>query len=73
MKHAFTADNLLGLVFKIVSDTWEPIGDRYSKEMSTLIEMLLEKDPNKRPSVREILKMPLIREKAMQFQQQTGL
>ena len=60
-------------MFKIVSDKWEPIGDRYSKEMSTLIEMLLEKDPNKRPSVREILKMPLIREKAMQFQQQTGL
>lgn len=51
------ADNLLGLVFKIVQEKPEPIPDRYSKELGELIEKLLEKDPTKRPSVREILKM----------------
>ena len=61
LKHAFTADNLLGLVFKIVSDKHEPIGPNYSDELKGLIDNLLEKDPSKRPSVREILKMPLIR------------
>ena len=61
LKHAFTADNLLGLVFKIVSDKHEPIGPSYSDELKGLIDNLLEKDPSKRPSVREILKMPLIR------------
>jgi hypothetical protein len=30
--------------------------------------MLLEKDPTKRPTVREILKMQLIRDKAQEFQ-----
>jgi len=35
--------------------------------MSDLIDRLLEKDPSKRPSVREILKMPLIKQKAMEF------
>lgn len=32
--------------------------------------MLLKKDPNQRPTVREILKMPLIRQKALEFQNQ---
>ena len=61
LKHAFTADNLLGLVFKIVQEEYEPIGNNYSTDLKDLIEKLLEKDPTKRPSVREILKMPLIR------------
>jgi serine/threonine protein kinase len=32
-----------------------------------LIDLLLEKDPKNRPSVREILKMELIRRKAQEF------
>lgn len=56
------ADNLLGLVFKIVSENPEPIPqDIYSKELAELINILLNKDPTKRPSVRQILKLPLIR------------
>jgi serine/threonine protein kinase len=39
----------------------------YSKELAGLIDLLLQKDPNKRPSVREILKMDLIRKKAQEF------
>ena len=66
LKHAFVADNLLGLVFKIVQEKHEPVSAvaRYSQELSDLIDRLLEKDPVKRPSVREILKMELIRRKA---------
>ena len=53
LKHAFSADNLLGLVFKIVQEKHEPITDeRYSPELKGLINDLLEKDPEKRPSVR---------------------
>ena len=33
----------------------------------------MEKEPNKRPSVREILKMPLIRQKALEFKESGGL
>ena len=39
----------------------------YSKELAGLIDLLLEKEPSKRPSVREILKMDLIRKKAQEF------
>ena len=69
LKHAFVADNLLGLVFKIVQEKHEPVSasGRYSQDLADLIDRLLEKDPLKRPSVREILKMELIRNKAREF------
>ena len=56
-------------MFKIVQEKHEPVSatGRYSQELSELIDRLLEKDPLKRPSVREILKMELIRNKAREF------
>ena len=44
LEHAFSADNLLGLVYKIVKDKHEEIPSCYSKELSNLIAMLLNKD-----------------------------
>ena len=53
LKHPFIADNLLGLVFKIVQEDPEPIvTTKYSQELIDLIKILLQKDPEKRPSVR---------------------
>ncbi len=53
LKHAFSADNLLGLVFKIVQEKHPPLPtDRYSKDLNDLIDQLLQKDPKDRPSVR---------------------
>ena len=54
LKKPFEADNLLGLVFKIVQENPNPIPDSYSKELRDLIDALLSKDPKKRPSVSEI-------------------
>jgi NIMA (never in mitosis gene a)-related kinase len=67
LKNPFEADNLLGLVFKIVQEKHDPIPDRYSADLRNLIDMLLEKDPIKRPTARDILKMDLIRRKAEEF------
>jgi NIMA (never in mitosis gene a)-related kinase len=73
LKHPFVADNLLGLVFKIVQEKPDPIeGDRYSPELIDLISVLLQKDPEKRPSVRQILKTDLIRKKAQEFIEQNA-
>ena len=38
LKHAFVADNLLGLVFKILRERYEAIPSVYSAEISTLIK-----------------------------------
>lgn len=55
LKHAFSADNLLGLVYKIVSDKYEPIPGMYSSALNVLIQRMLEKDATKRPCVRDLL------------------
>ena len=49
LKHAFESENLLGLVYKIVSDRYDPIPDMYSQDLSFLISRLLEKSPHTRP------------------------
>lgn len=59
LKKAYEADNLLGLVYKIVMDPVQKIPEEFgfSKEMQKLVDMLLEKEPKARPSVAEILSM----------------
>lgn len=57
LKKPFEADNLLGLVFKIVTDQPEPLDPKlpYSNEIKKLIDLLLQKEPKNRPSIAEIL------------------
>jgi NIMA (never in mitosis gene a)-related kinase 1/4/5 len=49
LKHAFSAENLLGLVFKIVQDKQEPISNEYSADLRNLVSLMLNKDEKKRP------------------------
>lgn len=49
LKHAFSAENLLGLVFKIVQDKQEPISNEYSADLRNLVSLMLNKDQKKRP------------------------
>lgn len=69
LKQPFQADNLLGLVFKIVQDDPEPIPDCYSPELRELTLKLLTKNPANRPSTSEILKMPYVSERMHAFVQ----
>ncbi len=60
LKHAFNAENLLGLVFKIVQDKQDPIPAHYSDEMKYLVAVLLNKNETERPLVIDILKLPFV-------------
>lgn len=60
LKHAFNAENLLGLVFKIVKDKVEPIPDIYSDNLKSLVSLLLNKTENQRPQVIDILRLPFV-------------
>lgn len=51
LEHAFSGENLLGLVFKIVQDKQDEIPDMYSQELNNLVKMMLVKDDKKRPQV----------------------
>ena len=55
LKHAFSSENLLGLVFKIVQEKQEPIPTFYSEEITELITVMLNKDERRRPQVHQIL------------------
>lgn len=41
--------------FNILEGKYEEISDEYSKELRELIKKMLDKDPEKRPSVQDIL------------------
>jgi NIMA (never in mitosis gene a)-related kinase len=43
LKHAFDSNNLLGLVYKIVKDEYEPIPNHYTQNMNDLIRLLIFK------------------------------
>lgn len=73
LKHAFSADNLLGLVYKIVQDKYEPIPSIYSTELQHLISALLNKNATERPNVSEILQMPIVRAKMIDFVNSGGI
>lgn len=60
LKHAFSSENLLGLVFKIVQDKQEPLPEVYSADMKNLVNLLLNKDEKKRPQVIDILRMKFV-------------
>ena len=73
LKHAFSADNLLGLVYKIVQDKYDPIPSQYSPELQSLINSLLNKNSAERPSVAQILQMPIVRAKMIDFVKDGGV
>ena len=72
MKHAFHAENLLGLVFKIVQDKQEPIPDKYSDGLRELIDVLLIKDETARPKVKEIIQRPFVKDHMRRFVSSQG-
>lgn len=72
LEHTFKADNLLNLVFKIVSEKPEPIPNQYCKELGDLIDLMLKKDPVERPSCTDILKMDIVRQHMKDFVRKRG-
>lgn len=56
LQHAFSADSLYALIFRIINGGYEPIDQtRYSSSLSSLVATLLDKDPVRRPSCRALL------------------
>lgn len=72
LEHAFSADNLLGLVYKIVQDKHSPIPDLYSEDLKKIVELLLFKDSTKRPLVSDLLVTPFAAQKMQEFIENGG-
>ena len=60
-KVPFDADNVYQLMKKITDGSYDPLPKQYSIEIATLVQMLLNIDPEKRPSCQEILELGFIK------------
>ena len=60
LKKAFEATTLTALVMKIMKGNFSPISERYSEDFKKLVLSMLQIDPTKRPTLRQIMAQPLI-------------
>ncbi|NXY61339.1 NEK11 kinase, partial [Callaeas wilsoni] len=68
MNHAFTGQNFLSVVLKIVEGETPSLPDRYPSELNAILCSMLSKSPSLRPSAAEILKSPYIDEQQKKIQ-----
>jgi len=72
-KHAFDATNLPALVMSILSGQYKPVPTQYSPELQECIEACLRKHPDQRPSVNDLLQMPIVRAHVARIEMETKL
>eukprot|EP01060_Flectonema_neradi_P024969 TRINITY_DN33821_c0_g1_i1.p1 TRINITY_DN33821_c0_g1~~TRINITY_DN33821_c0_g1_i1.p1 ORF type:complete len:446 (+),score=88.50 TRINITY_DN33821_c0_g1_i1:47-1384(+) len=62
LKRPYTAQNMRGLMEKVLEGKFPAPPPHYSQEMHNLVSTILQRDAEKRPTVRELFEMPYIRE-----------
>ena len=63
----FDANSLPMLTLKIIKGNYAPPPQRYTADLRNLISQLLNVDPDKRPSVDQILKLPIIKNRIKNY------
>ena len=71
LRHAFKGNNISGLLMNIIRGKFAPIPPTFSKDLKQLIQRMLTKDPNLRPSINAILATPIIRARLSKFLSET--
>nr|XP_041570429.1 serine/threonine-protein kinase Nek11 isoform X6 [Taeniopygia guttata] len=68
MNHAFSGQNFLSVVLKIVEGETPSLPDRYPSKLNAVLCRMLSKNPSFRPAAAEILKSPYIDEQLKKIQ-----
>ncbi|NXY32481.1 NEK11 kinase, partial [Pomatorhinus ruficollis] len=68
LNHAFTGQNFLSVVLKIVEGETPSLPDRYPSKLDAVLCSMLNKNPSLRPAAAEILKSPYIDEQLKKMQ-----
>ncbi|XP_058028638.1 serine/threonine-protein kinase Nek4 isoform X3 [Ahaetulla prasina] len=71
LKHAFNAKDMNSLVYRIIEGKLPPMPKDYSTQLKELIRTMLSKKPEERPSVRNILRQPYIKQQISLFLEAT--
>lgn len=56
----FKGKNMHVLFKKVCAAEYKPLPDRYSLELREIISMMLQPNPNLRPNVNQLLRMPAL-------------
>ncbi|GFR81947.1 serine/threonine-protein kinase Nek11 [Elysia marginata] len=60
LEHAFMGQGLMAVMYKIVEKDAPDLPSKYSKNLNEVFKAMLVKEPEKRPSATEVLKLPYI-------------
>ncbi|GFN79182.1 serine/threonine-protein kinase nek11 [Plakobranchus ocellatus] len=60
LEHAFMGQGLMAVMYKIVEKDAPDLPSKYSKNLNEVFKTMLIKEPEKRPSATEVLKLPYI-------------
>ena len=67
LRHAFDASSMKGLVVKILRGTYPSIPSVYSQNLRDLIDEMLQKDAQRRPSIKKILEKEFLSSRISQL------
>ncbi|XP_071490539.1 uncharacterized protein [Diadema antillarum] len=60
LQHAFEGQSLMGVMYKIVEGKTPTIPQQYDKNIQDILNVMLNRDPAKRPSAVEVTKLPFV-------------
>jgi serine/threonine protein kinase len=67
LKHAFVAGNMKDLIVKIIRGSYPRLPPRYSNDLRILVQQLLKRNPQERPSINTILKRTFLSKRIPRF------
>lgn len=70
LQHAFQGEGLMSVMYKIVEGKPPKLSEKYSKELQSLYERMLDKTPANRPSASEVLRDEYIAEHVAKLKHQ---
>ncbi|NXB49721.1 NEK4 kinase, partial [Leucopsar rothschildi] len=71
LKHAFNAKDMNSLAYRIIEGKLPPMPKDYSPQLVQIIQTMLSKKPEERPSVKSILRQPYIKQQISVFLEAT--
>ncbi|NXB77967.1 NEK4 kinase, partial [Donacobius atricapilla] len=71
LKHAFNAKDMNSLAYRIIEGKLPPMPKDYSPQLVAIIQTMLSKKPEERPSVKSILRQPYIKQQISLFLEAT--
>ncbi|NXC43239.1 NEK4 kinase, partial [Penelope pileata] len=71
LKHAFNANDMNSLAYRIIEGKLPPMPKDYSPQLVEIIRTMLSKKPEERPTVKSILRQPYIKQQISLFLEAT--